>query len=274
MEFSQITTNNVTIQDEEILSNASPIMPNLSITLHENEKEVLQRNGKFSENSSTMDITQQTNGTLATNVESVVKDTTTTTLKEVSIATDVGDECVEVEEDDESVIPVDEDDDDDVEEVSTLENTDETAEQSICNMFSHLQPNKTAAEKENSEKSKQDQEMSQSCREQDSIKEPKSQEKQVTQIGPKPQEEQESIMEQEPLLEQESILEPPSFMEQESAMEPSQYLTDENDLFQYPFVEVGRRLWPSSAQKQHYTKGCLWSPDGTCLLVPVHLDGM
>ncbi|KAH8404341.1 hypothetical protein KR222_002880, partial [Zaprionus bogoriensis] len=39
-------------------------------------------------------------------------------------------------------------------------------------------------------------------------------------------------------------------------------------------VELGRRCWTSSAQQQHYTKGCYWSPDGTCLLVAVHLDGM
>ncbi|KAM7353393.1 telomerase Cajal body protein 1 homolog isoform 1-T1 [Cochliomyia hominivorax] len=54
----------------------------------------------------------------------------------------------------------------------------------------------------------------------------------------------------------------------------SQFLQDEDKLFGHPFVELGRRLWPSTAEKQFYTKGCLWSPDGTCLLVPVHLDGM
>ncbi|EDW54478.1 telomerase Cajal body protein 1 homolog [Drosophila sechellia] len=44
--------------------------------------------------------------------------------------------------------------------------------------------------------------------------------------------------------------------------------------FQGALVEVGRRCWTSSTEAQHYTKGCYWSPDGTCLLVPVHLDGM
>lgn len=44
--------------------------------------------------------------------------------------------------------------------------------------------------------------------------------------------------------------------------------------FQEQLVELGRRCWPSTAQKQHYTKGCYWSPDGTCLLLPVHQDGM
>uniref|UniRef100_A0A1B0AAL4 WD repeat-containing protein 79 n=1 Tax=Glossina pallidipes TaxID=7398 RepID=A0A1B0AAL4_GLOPL len=45
-------------------------------------------------------------------------------------------------------------------------------------------------------------------------------------------------------------------------------------LFQHSLLELGRRLWTSTAQEQRYTKGCLWSPDGTCLLLPVNLDGM
>lgn len=44
--------------------------------------------------------------------------------------------------------------------------------------------------------------------------------------------------------------------------------------FERQLVELGRRCWPSTAEAQHYTKGCYWSPDGTCLLTPVHLDGM
>lgn len=51
-------------------------------------------------------------------------------------------------------------------------------------------------------------------------------------------------------------------------------IDDESNLFQYPLIELGRKLWPSTEDEQRYTKGCLWSPDGTCLLVPVHLDGM
>ncbi|KAH8255724.1 hypothetical protein KR038_009204 [Drosophila bunnanda] len=46
------------------------------------------------------------------------------------------------------------------------------------------------------------------------------------------------------------------------------------EYFQSRIIELGRRCWTSSADKQQYTKGCYWSPDGTCLLVPVHLDGM
>ncbi|KAL9924404.1 telomerase Cajal body protein 1 homolog [Glossina fuscipes fuscipes] len=49
---------------------------------------------------------------------------------------------------------------------------------------------------------------------------------------------------------------------------------EKSALFQQPLLELGRRLWASTAQEQHYTKGCLWSPDGTCLLLPVNLDGM
>ncbi|XP_016954107.1 telomerase Cajal body protein 1 homolog [Drosophila biarmipes] len=46
------------------------------------------------------------------------------------------------------------------------------------------------------------------------------------------------------------------------------------EYFHSRLVELGRRCWTSSTGAQHYTKGCYWSPDGTCLLVPVHLDGM
>ncbi|KAH8385773.1 hypothetical protein KR009_009437, partial [Drosophila setifemur] len=46
------------------------------------------------------------------------------------------------------------------------------------------------------------------------------------------------------------------------------------EYFQNRFVELGRRCWTSTQGAQHYTKGCSWSPDGTCLLLPVHLDGM
>ncbi|BFF93423.1 telomerase Cajal body protein 1 homolog [Drosophila madeirensis] len=46
------------------------------------------------------------------------------------------------------------------------------------------------------------------------------------------------------------------------------------EYFKGKLIEVGRRCWKSSADAQHYTKGCYWSPDGTCLLVPIHLDGM
>ncbi|XP_036321561.1 telomerase Cajal body protein 1 homolog [Rhagoletis pomonella] len=53
-----------------------------------------------------------------------------------------------------------------------------------------------------------------------------------------------------------------------------QYQVEEEEFFQNALIELGRRLWKSSAEKQHYTKGCLWSPDGLCILLPVHLDGM
>ncbi|KAH8273993.1 hypothetical protein KR044_007411 [Drosophila immigrans] len=44
--------------------------------------------------------------------------------------------------------------------------------------------------------------------------------------------------------------------------------------FAKQLVEVGRRYWSSTSEIQRYTKGCFWSPDGTCLLIPVHMDGM
>lgn len=52
-----------------------------------------------------------------------------------------------------------------------------------------------------------------------------------------------------------------------------QNVPEVNELFHYALLELGHRLWSSSAAEQHYTKGCLWSPDGTCILTPVHLDG-
>ncbi|KAH8237992.1 hypothetical protein KR032_010317 [Drosophila birchii] len=58
-----------------------------------------------------------------------------------------------------------------------------------------------------------------------------------------------------------------ALVEPEAASPPIKY-------FQSKIIEVGRRCWTSSADAQHYTKGCYWSPDGTCLLLPVHLDGM
>ncbi|XP_055855225.1 telomerase Cajal body protein 1 homolog [Episyrphus balteatus] len=50
--------------------------------------------------------------------------------------------------------------------------------------------------------------------------------------------------------------------------------SDENFFFKKNLLELGRYMWETNHEKQCYTKGCLWSPDGTCCLVPVHLDGM
>uniref|UniRef100_A0A1I8NMM6 WD repeat-containing protein 79 n=1 Tax=Stomoxys calcitrans TaxID=35570 RepID=A0A1I8NMM6_STOCA len=65
-------------------------------------------------------------------------------------------------------------------------------------------------------------------------------------------------------------------IQEESYIEedPLETMPDESQFFRNPFIELGRRLWKSNDQKQCYTKGCLWSPDGTCLLVPIHMDGM
>lgn len=49
---------------------------------------------------------------------------------------------------------------------------------------------------------------------------------------------------------------------------------DEGSYFQENLLEIGRYLWQTNSEKQCYTKGCFWSPDGTCCLVPVHFDGM
>ncbi|XP_053959337.1 telomerase Cajal body protein 1 homolog [Anastrepha ludens] len=81
-------------------------------------------------------------------------------------------------------------------------------------------------------------------------------------------------MEVEESSEQISILNGTEQNTATEAIDEAPTLMEESELFQDAVVELGRRLWKSSPEKQHYTKGCLWSPDGTCILVPVHLDGM
>lgn len=39
-------------------------------------------------------------------------------------------------------------------------------------------------------------------------------------------------------------------------------------------TELARSSWRGSSRNQRYLKGCLWSPDGTCLLTTVNGDGM
>lgn len=39
-------------------------------------------------------------------------------------------------------------------------------------------------------------------------------------------------------------------------------------------IELARSSWRGSSRNQRYLKGCLWSPDGTCLLTTVNGDGM
>lgn len=39
-------------------------------------------------------------------------------------------------------------------------------------------------------------------------------------------------------------------------------------------VELGRYSWIGRRSDQRFLKGCLWSPDGTCLLTVVNGDGM
>lgn len=39
-------------------------------------------------------------------------------------------------------------------------------------------------------------------------------------------------------------------------------------------IELARCSWRGSSKNQRYLKGCLWSPDGTCVLTTVNGDGM
>ncbi|XP_073823255.1 telomerase Cajal body protein 1 homolog isoform X2 [Musca autumnalis] len=165
---------------------------------------------------------------------------TKTITKEVNI-TENQDGTIDQEgEEDDSIIPVDEDDDDDEEtcEESTLQDTklESTKTKANNNMFQHLQPPDKTVDKEAS-------------------------------IDVDVSMEDENITE----VEQSAAIAQDSYIDAEDS---SHLLPDENGFFKYPLVELGRRLWPSTEQKQCYTKGCLWSPDGTCLLVPVHMDGM
>lgn len=39
-------------------------------------------------------------------------------------------------------------------------------------------------------------------------------------------------------------------------------------------TELSRYSWRGSTKRQRFLKGCLWSPDGTCILTAVNCDGM
>ncbi|XP_073823262.1 uncharacterized protein isoform X2 [Musca autumnalis] len=165
---------------------------------------------------------------------------TKTITKEVNITENQNGTIDQEGEEDDSIIPVDEDDDDDEEtcEESTLQDTklESSKTEANKNMFQHLQPSDKTVDKEAS-------------------------------IDVDVSMEDENITE----VEQSVDIAQDSYIDAEDS---SPLLPDENGFFKYPLVELGRRLWPSTEQKQCYTKGCLWSPDGTCLLVPVHMDGM
>ncbi|XP_053694601.1 telomerase Cajal body protein 1 homolog [Sabethes cyaneus] len=66
---------------------------------------------------------------------------------------------------------------------------------------------------------------------------------------------------------------PAEIMDYEIDME-TKSATYEQDFFQaLTACEVGRCSW-DRAEKQNYVRGCLWSPDGTCVLAAVNGDGM
>lgn len=204
--LEESTFNSNTIQNMENVSE-----PKLSITLEQEERNILKRKYRNG-HSSVMDV-KQANGSLK-DTDDTLKEATNNNHKEV-YTKDLTDKM----DADESVIPVEEYDDD-VMEISTLECS--VVETPQKDMFSHLQPINTAVERH------------------DSMEEAYGENNAGV-----------SIIEEE----------------------NSHFMQDESKLFKQSFVELGRRLWPSTLEKQLYTKGCLWSPDGTCLLVPVHLDG-
>ena len=234
LDLSEIVNIDANTDNTEDLTRTETATPNLSITLEQKEKDILRKNRENGDpNNSIMDISILDNGTpekssqlqqsSSTKNTSTLKDLNSTTIEEVSIVTEIADDDDDKKKSneqivDESVIPVDEEEDNEVEEVTCIEDDEETHVDLKEEMFSHLQI-------------------------------------------PKPLEEAYEIQQELP-------------QDQEMSEIYVEQVEDESKLFQYPLIELGRRLWPSTENKQHYTKGCLWSPDGTCLLVPVHLDGM
>lgn len=49
-------------------------------------------------------------------------------------------------------------------------------------------------------------------------------------------------------------------------------IVDEPLFASQTLVELSRHSW--GTREPHYLRGCVWSPDGTCILAPVHRDGM
>ncbi|EDW02865.1 GH10930 [Drosophila grimshawi] len=88
------------------------------------------------------------------------------------------------------------------------------------------------------------------------------------------QEEESELEESERVISIEDTLDDQSAGNSTKQPDQSDTVTPAIAYFQQALIELGRRCWSSSAEAQHYTKGCYWSPDGTCLLLPVHLDGM
>lgn len=52
----------------------------------------------------------------------------------------------------------------------------------------------------------------------------------------------------------------------------TQIYTEELLFAAQTMVELSRHSWGTS--EPNYLRGCVWSPDGTCILAPVHRDGM
>lgn len=50
--------------------------------------------------------------------------------------------------------------------------------------------------------------------------------------------------------------------------------SDTNYFNEPKLTELSRYSWRSRVTKQRFLKGCLWSPDGTCILTTVNCDGM
>lgn len=60
----------------------------------------------------------------------------------------------------------------------------------------------------------------------------------------------------------------------DTAIESNHMLSSVDFFIEKNVIELARSSWRGSARNQRYLKGCLWSPDGTCLLTTVNGDGM
>ncbi|KAL5292367.1 WRAP53 family protein [Megaselia abdita] len=92
--------------------------------------------------------------------------------------------------------------------------------------------------------------------------------------------EETSIENKNPLESAQDLQELPE-NQNEEPIEPSPEIYSEPD-YSYEqsyfpsetLIELSSYSWDTSIDNQQYTKGCLWSPDGTCCLVGVNGDGM
>lgn len=67
----------------------------------------------------------------------------------------------------------------------------------------------------------------------------------------------------------------PQFHSIGAQLEEPRYIPQGSELFNTgDVVELARCSWRGSRNNQKFLKGCLWSPDGTCVLTAINGEGM